>query len=131
MPLNLSDLLIPRFRSVVFFPSDSSIELTKDFVQESPLPIQLIVPDGNWRQASKVLCRHPELDELPRVKLSRPNEAKNHLRAEHFPEGLSTLEAIANALGIIEGPDVQSSLLKLYKAKLSQTMRARGYSPEL
>lgn len=130
-PLNLSDLIAPEFRSVLFFPCVRAIELTREFVQESPLPIQLIVPDGNWRQASKVLSRHKELSELPQVKLSGPNLSKNHLRAEHFPEGLSTLEAIANALGIIEGPEIQNSLLLLYQAKLRETLRGRGCSTEL
>lgn len=125
-PLDLSDLLNPNFRSILFFPTEDAAELTPSFISQSPLPLQLIVPDGNWRQASKVSLRHPELKSIERVKISTPNTGTRHLRVEHFIEGLSTLEAIAQALGIIEGPHIKSALLKLYEAKLIRTLHGRG-----
>lgn len=125
-PLDLTDLLVPSYRSILFYPSEDSKELTVEFVNQSPLPIQLIVPDGNWRQASKVASRHPELKNIERVKISEKNTATQHLRVEHFEEGMSTLEAIAKALGIIEGSEVKEALLKLYQLKLSRTLKGRG-----
>jgi len=127
-PLDLSSLLVPTYRSVLFYPSDDAVELTSAFVAESLLPLQLIVPDGNWRQASKVASRHPELASLPRVKISAPNTAKFHLRAEIFPEGMSTLEAIAQALRVIEGEAAFAPLMALYQAKLRGTLLGRGVS---
>lgn len=124
--LDLSDLLTPNYRPLLFYPSDEARELTPELAAESPLPIVLIVPDGNWRQASKVSIRHPELKTVERVKISRPNTATHHLRAEHFVEGMSTLEAIAYAIGAIEGPDVQAQLLRLYQEKLNRTLKSRG-----
>ncbi len=125
-PLDLSDLLTANYQSYLFFPSDDAVELTPELVQSSPLPIQLIVPDGNWRQASKVFSRHPELKALIKVKISAVNKSNLHLRTEHTPEGMATLQAIALALGIIEGPHVQKILLDLYDAKLKQTLIGRG-----
>ncbi len=124
--LDLSDLLVPNYRTVLFFPSAAAVELNQDFVQQSSLPLQLIVPDGNWRQASKVYSRHPELKNIPQVKISTANNSRHHLRAEHFEEGMSTLQAIAYALGIIEGPEVMNKLLALYNAKLEKTLLGRG-----
>lgn len=125
-PLDLSDLLTQNYRTLLFFPSDEARELTPELVSESRLPIQLIVPDGNWRQASKVAIRHPELKNLERVMITTPNTAKKHLRAEHFEEGMSTLQAIALAFAATEGNQVGDQLLQLYEEKLSRTLKARG-----
>ncbi len=125
-PLDLTDLIVADYRSYLFFPSGDAVELTAELAQSSPLPIQLIVPDGNWRQASKVFSRHPELQALKKVKISAVNTSNMHLRTEHTPEGMATLQAIALALGIIEGPQVQKILLNLYNAKLKQTLIGRG-----
>jgi DTW domain-containing protein YfiP len=125
-PLDLSDLISADYRSVLFYPSDDAVELNLDFMQQNPLPIQLIVPDGNWRQASKVYSRHPELAGLEKVKISSANLAENHLRKEHFAEGMSTLQAIALALGVTEGADVMEALMQVYNLKLKRTRQGRG-----
>ncbi len=126
-PLDLSDLLTANYRSFLFYPSDNALELNQELVAQSPLPIQLIVPDGNWRQAGKVHLRHPELKNILKVKLNTAPLSQHHLRAEHTPEGMATLQAIAYALGIIEGEHVRASLLKLYEAKLKNTLIGRGH----
>lgn len=124
--LDLSDLLTSTYRTVLFYPSDEAVELDSDFVQQDKRPMQLIVPDGNWRQASKVHYRHHELKDIPRVKISSPNQAVHHLRAETTLEGMATLEAIAQAFRIIEGPEVGDQLQGLYNLKLERTLRGRG-----
>lgn len=125
-PLDLSDILVPEYRTVLFYPAENAEELTINFVQADPRPIQLIVPDGNWRQASKVHHRHAELKDVPRVKISTPNEETLHMRVETIPEGMATLEAIAHAMGIIEGDTVKEKLLQFYQAKLKETLKGRG-----
>jgi DTW domain-containing protein YfiP len=122
---DLSYLLSPDYDSYVLYPSEGAIELD---TLSSIKPVQLIVADGNWRQAGKVNQRHPELRHLPRVKISRENLAQFHLRKEHFSEGFSTLEAIAMAFGVLEGEAVGNSLMSLYRAKLSATAAGRGHA---
>lgn len=124
--LDLSDLLSPKYRTFLFYPSDDAQELNEDLVSQSDLPIQLIVPDGSWRQAFKVHSRHPELKDIPRVKISTPNTSTHFIRNETNEYGMATLQAIALALGIIEGPEVKEKLMKLYQAKLEQTLMSRG-----
>lgn len=124
--LDLSELLNPMYRPILFFPAEGAEELNLDFVDQSELPIHLIVPDGNWRQASKVHHRHPELKDIPRVMIKFPNTATQHLRAESTPEGMATLQAIAHALGVIEGEFVKQKLLELYHLKLERTLLGRG-----
>jgi DTW domain-containing protein YfiP len=124
--LDIGHLLIPSYRTFLFYPTEDAMELDHKLVNSSQLPIQLIVPDGNWRQASKVHYRHHELKDIIRVKISTPNAMTTHLRAENTEAGMATLEAIAHALGIIEGESVKSILLDFYYKKLNATLSARG-----
>jgi DTW domain-containing protein YfiP len=124
--LDLSDLLTDRYRTFLFYPSADAVELNHALVAQDRTPIQLIVPDGTWRTARKVHVRHHELKDVPRVKIGAPNLSKLRLRAQHRPEGMATLEAVAHALGVIEGDFVKEQLLKLYRAKVERTLLARG-----
>ena len=125
-PLDLKPLLTADYRHLLFYPSDDAVELTAEFVSQSSLPIHLIVPDGNWRQAGKVHLRHPELARVHRVAITVPNTSAFHLRAESTSFGMATLQAIAHAYGIIEGDHVKDALLKLYQTKLERTLEGRG-----
>jgi DTW domain-containing protein len=124
--LDLRDLLTDRYRTFLFYPSLDAVELDHDLVARDRTPIQLIVPDGTWRQASKVLYRHRELKDIQRVKISTPDVSKFHLRAQHRPDGMATLQAIAHGLGVIEGDLVKDALMKLYHAKVERTLLGRG-----
>ena len=123
--LDLSTLLTPNYTSLLLYPSENAIELTDEFVRTLQPPIQLIVPDGNWRQASKVHTRHQELQDIPRVKLPLPAQREMHLRNESHPYGMATLEAIASALSIVENPKTGDYLQTIYQAKLKQTLAGR------
>lgn len=110
----------------VLAPGSESQELTTELFSKPGLPVHLIVPDGNWRQASKMPDRIPELISLPRLKLIGLNTDQSFLRKESKPEGLATLQSIALALGFIEGAEAQQQLLQLYDLKLQATLRGRG-----
>ena len=124
--LDLQDLLTNQYRSFLFYPSSDAVELNQGLVMQDATPIQLLVPDGTWRQARKIHSRHEELRDLPRVKISTPNNSIFQLRAQSRPERMATLQAIAHGLGIIEGDSVRAQLMKLYQAKIERTLKARG-----
>src|SRR5713226_7606195 len=125
-PLDLRDLLTHRYRTFLFYPSVDAVELDHELVARERTPIQLIVPDGTWRQARKVHSRHHELKDVPRVKISTPSNSVFQLRAQSRPEGMATLQAIAHGLGVIEGDLVGAQLMKLYHAKIERTLIGRG-----
>ena len=128
--LDLSDLLSPHYRSLLYYPSSDAIELDSELLAADPRPIQLIVPDGTWRQARKIHSRQHELREVPRVKISTVNDVTFQLRAQSRPEGMATLLAIAAALGIVEGEAVARQLIQLYQARVARTLAARGLLPK-
>jgi DTW domain-containing protein len=127
--LDLEDLLTRHYRSFLFYPSADAVELNQALVMQEATPIQLLVPDGTWRQARKINSRHPELRDLPRVKISTPNNSIFQLRAQSRPERMATLQAIAEGLGVIEGDRVRAQLMKLYQAKIDRTLKGRGILP--
>jgi DTW domain-containing protein len=93
--------------------------------RDSPLPITLIVPDGTWRQAARARGRVPGADQIPCVSLPAPTTGYR-LRQATRPGRLSTMEAIARALGILEGPGVEESLLHLHQIMVDRTLWTNG-----
>ncbi len=92
-------------------------------------PVVLIVPDGTWRQATKMRRRIAELNDVPCVSLPDTGPTAYRLRAEHRPGGLATFEAIARALRILEGengPAVEAAMLAVFDAMVERTLRSRG-----
>jgi len=67
-------------------------------------PTVLVVVDATWHQAEKMMRLNPFLSRLPRVSVDagRPS-GYGELRREPAPGCLSTVEAVALALGDIEG----------------------------
>lgn len=124
-PLDLSHIHDDRYQSVLLTLSDRSQLLTTEFVKSFKKPIQLIVPDGNWRQANKMGHREKFLQHVPWVKLSPGPKSCYQLRREHHPEGLSTLEAIARALSIIETEKIEEQLMIFFKIMVERTMATR------
>ena len=103
-----------------------SVELTPTFLQTLKRPFTLIVPDGNWRQASKMGRRIVGLKNVPQIKLPVGAPTQYFLRRAPQEHCLSTIEAIARALGIIEGPPVQEALEKLFRLMVKNTIGTRS-----
>ena len=88
--------------------------------------VTLIVPDGTWRQAAKMKKRIPALRDVPTVSIPAGEETQYRLRAERREGGLATAEAIARALGVLEGPLVEAALLELFHIMVERTLWVRG-----
>jgi DTW domain-containing protein YfiP len=89
-------------------------------------PVTLIVPDGNWRQASKVRNRVPGLRDVACVTLPPDVPSIYRLRSEAHAHGLATVEAIARAMGILEGVEVRTALETVFRAMVERTLWSRG-----
>jgi DTW domain-containing protein len=80
---------------------------------DAPPPRQLVVLDGSWSQARRMTQRLPELRALPRLALPSPEPGFLRLREPSHPAGMSTLDAIARAVALLEGPEVAAPLERL------------------
>jgi DTW domain-containing protein YfiP len=116
-----------RFRLAILFPSETAVELSSEWVAQDKRPVRLIVPDGNWIQAGKIPKRIPGLSEIQAVKL--PLGAPSRYRLRHTPRegGLSTFEAIARALEILEpGFGIQEKMEHLFDVMVERRLLQRG-----
>ena len=129
--LNLKNLVTPQYRTFMLYPSRDALDLDYALALNDARPIQLIAPDGTWRQARKLHSRHAELNDVARVKVSVPDDLAYQLRAQSQPGRMATLQAIAHALGVIEGASVRDQLMKLYHAKIERTLIGRGILPRI
>lgn len=107
------DFIKPKgYYSLYLYPSDQAQELTADYLRAIDAPINLIVPDGTWRQAKKIHKREPLLETVPHVKIKNSPPSRYTLRRQKFEFGLCTFEAIAEAFRIIEGEEVYQLMQK-------------------
>jgi len=88
----LGEARIAPGRAAVLFPSGGAAAPPPD------LDV-LVVLDGTWAQARRMLQRIPALQALPRLSLEAP--PSDRLRRPTVPGGMSTLEAIAAALDLL------------------------------
>jgi DTW domain-containing protein YfiP len=106
------------------YPHTDAIPIARFLASERP--ITLIVPDGTWRQAAKVRARVPGLSDIPCVSIEPDAPTMYRLRRETRDGGLATIEAIARALGVLEGGHVRSALEKVFRAMVERTLWSRG-----
>jgi DTW domain-containing protein YfiP len=112
---------------LLLFPADDAVPI--EHHAGSARPIALFVPDGNWRQASKMRRRGPGLEAMQCVTLPDSGPSAYRLRAELRPGGLATLEAIARALALLEGdagPAIESAMLGVFRVMVERTLWFRG-----
>lgn len=120
--LDLATAIDPALPTYLLYPSEDAM-LLGDALKG---PINLIVPDGNWRQTAKMRRRDPSMAALPTLRLPPSAPSLYRIRKESQAEGLATLEAIARALGVIEGEAVQKALERLLDLMTRRILWSRG-----
>ncbi len=124
-PYDISEHVL-NGEQLLLYPSEDAEVLTPDLVKSILLPATLVVPDGNWRQTFKMRRRDQHLAQMRPVKILPGEQSQYKIRKESKPEGLATIEAIARALGIIEGEHVQIELEKIFTIMVERIMASRG-----
>jgi DTW domain-containing protein YfiP len=93
---------------------------------DAPPPERLVVLDGTWKQARKLLVRVPALHRLPTLSLPAPPTPPERMRRQTVDGGMSTLEAIAFALARFEGSGAAAPLHALYAEMVQRALAIRG-----
>jgi DTW domain-containing protein len=112
---------------LLLFPADDAVSI--EAYAGSERPVVLLVPDGSWRQASKMRRRVPGLSAIPCVTLPEAGRTEYRLRSEHHAGGLATFEAIARALRLLEGERgaaIEQQLMALFHVMVARTLWLRG-----
>lgn len=102
-------------RPYLLYPADDAIAI-EDIPAERK-PITLVVVDGTWSQAHSILRRNPALQALPKLRLRPAAPSRYRIRAEPAEHCVSTVEAMAQVLGALEGdPEKFQALLRPFDA---------------
>jgi DTW domain-containing protein YfiP len=121
----------PRVRELVRTPGAALLYPGHGAVpaDQAPPPTALVVIDGTWPQSERMLRDAPSLAALPRVTLP-PGLVSGYagLRREPGPDRLSTLEAVALALGALErDPDRFVPMVAAFRRSVALQLEcARG-----
>ncbi len=87
-----------------------------------------LVADGSWRQARCLMNRCRGLDVAQRVRLPEGAPTRYRLRSPRSLDAVSTLEAVARALGVLEGPEQEERLERVFDELVTRTLRAPANS---
>ncbi len=114
------------YRARLLFPGEQAQELPLAATSEDGRPLLLVVPDGTWRKARKLLHLNPLLAELPRVCLPAGLQSRYRLRKAPEEGALATIEAITVALNLQEAPTCFDELLRPFEALIEGQIMAMG-----
>ncbi|AGC43641.1 DTW domain-containing protein [Myxococcus stipitatus DSM 14675] len=97
----------------VLFPGEEAISVEQARMRP---PETLIVVDGTWPQAKKVVSRNPVLAGLPRIGFVPRRPSNYRIRAEPADHCVSTIEAVVEILGLLEGePERFDTMLRAFE----------------
>jgi DTW domain-containing protein len=118
--------LDPAYRACLLFPGEAAQSLPLAPEPGDDRPLLLVVPDGTWRKARKLLHLNPQLAALPRVCLPSGLNSRYRLRKAPAEGALATIEAIVAALELQEAPQRFDPLLRPFEALIEGQIAAMG-----
>lgn len=129
--VDLNPLFDEGRRVLLLFPGEGARRLDEVVAEGDPRPVTLVVPDGSWGQAQRAARRVPGIGRAELVVLPPGPPTEWGLRLETKEGGLATFEAIARALGILEGAAVEQALMPVFRRRVRETWEMRGAAPIL
>lgn len=109
-------------RRLVLFPDEPSRPLTR---ADAGPDLVLVVAEGSWAQTRRALRREPWL-EGERVRLPEGAPSRYQLRVAPQAGSLATFEAVARALGLLEGEDVERAMMSIFDEFVARSLLVRG-----
>ena len=109
----------PSHNLSILYPSESALELHKwkegnasseEQILSASLQKALIVLDGTWRNTRELMNVNPVLQTIPSVKLTPTTKSNYRIRKAPFDQALSTVEAVSQALNILE-PEISTDAM--------------------
>lgn len=107
----------------------------RDIEAEPPAgPVTLVVVDGTWSQAKAVVRDNPRLAALPRYAFRPASPSDYRIRKEPHEDCVSTIEALAHVLGVLEGDrgrmrELLAPFRAMVDAQLAYIARGEGRHP--
>jgi DTW domain-containing protein YfiP len=124
---DLEGVEIPKTgrHALYLFPEAEARPLNRELIEEIAGPIELVVPDGTWRQARKIKANLHGQEKFTTVSLTTSAPSRYLLRKQGREHGLCTYEAIAHAMAVLESADVRDQMLAQLDLMVARVMRSR------
>lgn len=129
-PFKIEDLNIQEDEVVIYlFPHEGAVDLDEAFLEKyKDKKFHLVVPDGSWNQAVKFHRREKGLSEIMCVSLPPGRPGRYRLRKSNHENKLSTFEAIARALGILENnSELEDDLDRMFDTMVERIIHSRNH----
>ena len=106
----------------VLFPSEHALPLA----EAARYGVRtVLVPDGTWTQARRIARRNARCRVAPHVRLEVERTSSYRLRRNVRAGGVCTLEAVAEALRVLEGDTIADELLAVLERWVVRAERVR------
>ncbi len=118
---------LPEGRRLLLFPHPEARELAPE--DGLGAGVVLLVPDGNWNQARRIFRRDPDARGAECVALPPGAPSRYGLRRAPREGTVSTLEAVARALRLLEGPEgeeIDRRLTEILGTFVTRSLGAAG-----
>lgn len=126
---NLLELPLSEHTGVLYPGADA--QLLSD-VSPDQRPEQLIILDGTWHHAKTMMRQVPFLQTLPRYVLQPAEPSNYRIRKEPTEQSLSTLEAVVQALQMLEPETLgMPELLKAFDTMVDTQIQQAGQTGRL
>ena len=109
---------LPEGRRLLLFPHPEAPELSPEDGRGEP--VVHLVPDGKWNQARRILRRDPDARDAEPVTMPPGAPSRYGLRQAPRDLALSTLEAVARALRLLEGEEIEQWLTEIASMRESE-----------
>ena len=116
----LDDTLLQAPNTWLLWP-DGAVQTDLDL----PPPERIIVLDATWQQARRLYSRTTALQAMPRLVFPAPDKSRKRLRDPLRADGMSTIEAVAAAVALVEGKEAAEPLERLYDEVVRRTNTLR------
>ena len=106
----------PARPAALLYPGEGAIDVTEHPPEG---PITLVVVDGTWWQARKLVRQNPRIAALPRYAFVPAAPSEYRIRREPKDTYVSTIEALAHVLGVLEKDPLRfEALLHPFRAMI-------------
>ena len=114
----LPALTNPDQPAALLYPGEGATDVLTDPPKG---PITLVVVDGTWWQARKLVRTNKALEALPRYAFRAPTPSEYRIRREPDEAYVSTIEALVHVLGVLENdPERMQALLTPFRAMIDK-----------
>lgn len=125
---NPDNVIEKNYQNLILYTGGRA--LTREYINSFDKPINLIVPDGTWTTAPRIVVREPKFHKIPKVSLLNPPKSQYKLRKHPNPYYISTFEAILYSLEIIENNHkLKDELLYYFLMKIDNLLWLAGKLP--